>query len=241
MLAPFAGPGEYPHHGERVVKGQLLTQAASDPFLGWTTGAGIDGRAGQGLLRPPAARHEGQHERPADGPAPARLLRQALRLGAGPRARPHRAGHHDLRLHGRQRGFDHAIADFAVAYADQNEQDYRRLSRRSPPDACWRRSTSDSARWQITTQPRGCPCDRARVTPPAADQGSRQCLLAGCRVADPAGAARAHANRAGLVWQFLILTAAARSRGGRMRLLPANISEFRSITDQTLPVDGLVV
>ena len=23
--------------------------------------------------------------------------------------------------------FDHAIADFAVAYADQNEQDYRRL------------------------------------------------------------------------------------------------------------------
>jgi hypothetical protein len=28
---------------------------------------------------------------------------------------------------GMSEDFDHAIADFAVAYADQNEQDYRRL------------------------------------------------------------------------------------------------------------------
>ena len=71
VLAPFAGPGEYQHHGERVVRGQRLTQAATDPFLGWTTGAGTDGRSWQALLRPPAARHEGQHDRPADGPAAA--------------------------------------------------------------------------------------------------------------------------------------------------------------------------
>jgi hypothetical protein len=28
---------------------------------------------------------------------------------------------------GMSENFDHAIADFAVAYADQNEQDYQRL------------------------------------------------------------------------------------------------------------------
>ena len=37
VLAPFAGKSEYRHQGERVVKGQLLTQAAPDPFLGWTS------------------------------------------------------------------------------------------------------------------------------------------------------------------------------------------------------------
>ena len=93
VLAPFAGPSEYQHQGERVVMGQRLTQAATDPFLGWTSGIGTERHGPQALLRTPAARHEGQHERPLDGPAPARLLRQALRLGARPRARPDRAGH----------------------------------------------------------------------------------------------------------------------------------------------------
>ena len=91
-----------------------------------------------------------------------------------------------------------------------------------------------------TTQPRGCPCDRARVKPAAAGRLPPM-PLGGLQSCGSWGVARAHANRAGLVWQFLILTAAARSRGGQMRLLQANISEFRSITDQTLPVDGLVV
>ena len=42
MLAPYAGASEYAHQGERVVNGQRLTQAAGDPFLGWTTGVGAD-------------------------------------------------------------------------------------------------------------------------------------------------------------------------------------------------------
>jgi uncharacterized protein (DUF2252 family) len=33
VLAPYAGPGEYQHQGERVVMGQQLTQATTDPFL----------------------------------------------------------------------------------------------------------------------------------------------------------------------------------------------------------------
>ena len=43
VLAPFAGPSEYKHQGERVVRGQKLMQAAADPFLGWTSGLQVDG------------------------------------------------------------------------------------------------------------------------------------------------------------------------------------------------------
>src|SRR6185312_7544740 len=43
VLAPFAGPSEVEHEGERVVRGQRLTQAAHDPFLGWTKGIAADG------------------------------------------------------------------------------------------------------------------------------------------------------------------------------------------------------
>jgi Uncharacterized protein conserved in bacteria (DUF2252) len=39
------GPSEYKHQGERVVRGQRLMQAASDPFLGWTSGLRVDGAA----------------------------------------------------------------------------------------------------------------------------------------------------------------------------------------------------
>ena len=35
VLEPYAGASEYSHHGERVVCGQRLSQAASDIFLGW--------------------------------------------------------------------------------------------------------------------------------------------------------------------------------------------------------------
>ena len=38
VLEPFAGANPYPHHGERVVRGQRLIQAAGDIFLGFATG-----------------------------------------------------------------------------------------------------------------------------------------------------------------------------------------------------------
>ena len=43
VLAPFAGPSEFKHQGERVVQGERLMQAAADPFLGWTSGLRVDG------------------------------------------------------------------------------------------------------------------------------------------------------------------------------------------------------
>ncbi|MFZ3325998.1 MAG: DUF2252 domain-containing protein [Methylocella sp.] len=38
VLEAYAGKSAYPHHGQRVVEGQRLMQPASDLFLGWVTG-----------------------------------------------------------------------------------------------------------------------------------------------------------------------------------------------------------
>jgi hypothetical protein len=35
VLEPFLGKSEHANHGQRVVEGQRLTQAASDIMLGW--------------------------------------------------------------------------------------------------------------------------------------------------------------------------------------------------------------
>src|SRR2546421_6210684 len=42
VLEPYAGVSPYKNHGERVVIGQRMMQAASDPFLGWTSFNGRD-------------------------------------------------------------------------------------------------------------------------------------------------------------------------------------------------------
>ena len=40
VLGPYVGEGRYRHNGQRVVAGQRIMQAASDPFLGWTESEG---------------------------------------------------------------------------------------------------------------------------------------------------------------------------------------------------------
>jgi uncharacterized protein (DUF2252 family) len=42
VLAPHVNASRFSHNGQRVVAGQRLMQAASDPFLGWTRFAGRD-------------------------------------------------------------------------------------------------------------------------------------------------------------------------------------------------------
>ena len=41
VLSPFVGASAYGHRGRRVVEGQRLMQATSDPFLGWSSGDGF--------------------------------------------------------------------------------------------------------------------------------------------------------------------------------------------------------
>ena len=51
VLERFVGKSEYPHHGERVVAGQRLMQAASDIFLGWQRITGLDGETRDYYIR----------------------------------------------------------------------------------------------------------------------------------------------------------------------------------------------
>jgi len=127
VLAPFAGESEYKHQGERVVRGQRLTQAATDPFLGWTSGIGTSGTAIKDYYVRQLRDMKGSMSVPLMDPL---QLNYYGRLCGWALARAHaRTGRASLisGYLGSSEDFDHAVADFAVAYADQNEQDYRRL------------------------------------------------------------------------------------------------------------------
>ena len=127
VLAPFAGQSEYKHQGERVVRGQRLTQAATDPFLGWTSGLGTSGTAVKDYYVRQLRDMKGSMSVPLMDPL---QLNYYGRLCGWALARAHaRTGRASVisGYLGSSEDFDHAIADFAIAYADQNEQDYRRL------------------------------------------------------------------------------------------------------------------
>jgi len=122
VLAPFAGPSDYPNHGQRVVVGQRMLQAAADVFLGWTESA-VDAR--YFYVR------RLKDQRLADIGA---RLAAALPFYAGlcgrTLARAHARSGDAVSLSGYlgdRTEFDKAIAEFARAYADQTEQDWRAL------------------------------------------------------------------------------------------------------------------
>jgi uncharacterized protein (DUF2252 family) len=120
VLAPFAGHSSYANHGERVVVGQRMLQAATDGFLGWTR-TPIDGRHFY-IRRLKDSKLAGIGTQLAAAlPFYAALCGRTL-------ARAHaRAGDPALisGYAGRGAALDEAIADFAVAYADQTERDWR--------------------------------------------------------------------------------------------------------------------
>jgi uncharacterized protein (DUF2252 family) len=120
VLEPFLGKSAYCHSGERVVVGQRLIQAASDLFLGWT-----HGHAGRHFYvrqtRDVKVRPTVEIYRPATMELYAEACGWVL-------ARAHaRSGEPALiaAYLGSSDPFDRAIADFAEAYADQNDRDYQ--------------------------------------------------------------------------------------------------------------------
>ena len=58
VLEPFLGESEFANHGQRVVEGQRLMQAASDIMLGWIKARRRRRRHAR-LLHPPAVGREG--------------------------------------------------------------------------------------------------------------------------------------------------------------------------------------
>jgi len=127
VLAPFAGKSEYQHQGERVVRGQRLTQAAADPFLGWTSSGEATGTPVKEYYVRQLRDMKGSMSVPLMDPLQfgfyGRLCGWAL---ARAHARTARATVISGYL-GSSEDFDHAIADFAIAYADQNDKDHQRL------------------------------------------------------------------------------------------------------------------
>lgn len=121
VIAPYAGPSEFVHQGQRVVVGQRLMQAASDIFLGWTT----DGdhhyyvrqfRDMKGSVNLDAMTASGFSTY-------ARLCGRVL-------ARAHARSGDAAAIGGylgRRSTFDEAVAAFADAYERQTEQDHSAL------------------------------------------------------------------------------------------------------------------
>jgi uncharacterized protein (DUF2252 family) len=122
VLVPFAGASDYVNHGQRVVVGQRMMQAAADVFLGWTQNP-VNGR--HFYVR------RLKDSRLANVSA---MLEEALPFYADlcgrTLARAHARAGDAMPLSGYvgdDSEFDKAIAEFAMAYADQTERDWRAL------------------------------------------------------------------------------------------------------------------
>ena len=116
------GP-RYRHQGARVVAGQRVMQAATDVFLGWQRIRGLDGRHRDFYVR---QLHDWKGGADVD-----RLQVQGAwlyaRLCGATLARAHARWGDRIAIAaylGKGDRFDRAVADFAAAYADQNERDY---------------------------------------------------------------------------------------------------------------------
>jgi uncharacterized protein (DUF2252 family) len=119
VLEPYFAKSQYATHGERVVQGQRLMQAASDIFLGWTTGR--NGRhfyirqLNDVKVKPMVEQYD-----PATMNVYAEYCGWVL-ARAHARSGKSRAISEYLGAGDR---FDGSVTDFAEAYADQNEKDF---------------------------------------------------------------------------------------------------------------------
>ncbi len=124
VLEPYAGASPFKHHGQRVVIGQKLMQAASDLFLGWGTGAGA------GHIDFYMRQLRDAKIKPVIEVMSAFNLKGYAGLCGRALARAHTRSGDAVVLSGymgSSTAFEDALADFAVAYADQNEKDHAAL------------------------------------------------------------------------------------------------------------------
>ena len=126
-LSAFAGASGYANQGQRVVAGQQLMQSASDIFLGWHRTKPGDDQPGADFyvrqLRDWKFSLVIEGMRPGTMRAYGELCGRAL-------ARAHARSGDRIAIAAYLGGsdvFDQAIADFAAAYARQNERDFASL------------------------------------------------------------------------------------------------------------------
>jgi uncharacterized protein (DUF2252 family) len=126
VLEEFAGRSGYDNAGQRVVVGQRMMQTVGDVFLGWVRVTGFDGRVRDFYLRQ-LRDWKGSADVESMDP---RALRVYGRLCAWTLARAHARTGDDVAIAaylGSRDTFDKAVAEFATAYADQNERDHAAL------------------------------------------------------------------------------------------------------------------
>jgi uncharacterized protein (DUF2252 family) len=128
VLERHLAPSVYDNHGERVVRGQRMMQAASDIFLGWQRVADYEGHSRDFYLR---QLHDWKGSvnvetiRVPGATLYARVCGQTL-------ARAHARSGDRVAIAsylGKGEGFDRAVAAFSSVYADQNERDYEAFVR----------------------------------------------------------------------------------------------------------------
>ena len=126
VLERFVGKSRFRQHGRRVVEGQRAMQTVSDMLLGWCRLPGVDGKKRDYYVR-----------QLWDGKGSIDLsLLKAKQLESLARACGWTLAHAHARTGdrfaiaaylGKSDKFDTAIAEFADAYANQNEADYQRF------------------------------------------------------------------------------------------------------------------
>ena len=120
VLEDHLPKSRYKQHGERVVQGQRMMQAASDIYLGWTKGVEENRWLYWRQLRDMKGSADVESLKPFGLTFYARQCGWTL-------ARAHARSGDPIAISaylGKGDGFDRSITDFSERYADQNEQDY---------------------------------------------------------------------------------------------------------------------
>ncbi len=122
VLEPYAGKSLHPNDGQRIVHGCRMMQSASDLFLGWTEGA---------LGRQFYVRQlKDMKIKPLVEIFTPSVMLQYAELCGWTLSHAHARSGEPAKISGylgKSDNFDNAIADFAIAYADQSERDHETL------------------------------------------------------------------------------------------------------------------
>ena len=123
VLEAYLPKSRYRMHGERVVQGQRMIQAASDIYLGWTQGVDVNRHFYWRQLRDMKGSVLVESMTPLGLTFYARTCGWTL-------ARAHARSGDPVAMSaylGDSDAFDRSVTDFADRYADQNEQDYEQF------------------------------------------------------------------------------------------------------------------
>jgi uncharacterized protein (DUF2252 family) len=126
VLEPFIGKSTLPQHGQRVVEGQRLLQAASDIMLGWLRATDRDGVERDFYVR---QLWDSKGSAPIEIMDPEALAKYA-EICAWSLAKGHARSGDALAISsylGASDAVDQALVSFGETYAEQNDLDYKAL------------------------------------------------------------------------------------------------------------------